>query len=53
MATSDFKKFSCTTCKQVNYMRRKPAKKGVQQEKMEVKKFCKHCREHLMHKETK
>jgi len=53
MASSDFKKFACAECKQVNYMRRKPNKKGVQQEKIETEKFCKHCRKHTVHKETK
>lgn len=53
MATSDFKKINCTTCKQQNYMRRKPNKKGVQVEKLETTKFCKHCRAHTTHKETK
>lgn len=53
MASGDFRKFACSVCKRVTYTRRKPNKKGVQQEKIETTKFCKFCRKHTLHKETK
>lgn len=53
MASTDLRKFSCSECKRVTYLRRKPAKKGVQQEKIETNKFCKFCRKHTLHKETR
>ncbi len=49
-----FIKISCTECKQVGYWR--PAsqrKKGTERKKLETKKFCKFCRKHTLHKETK
>lgn len=52
MASGDFRNFTCSVCKRVTYRRRKPNKKGVQREKIETAKFCKHCRQHTPHKET-
>ncbi len=53
MASTDFRKFSCTSCKRGTYTRMRPRKKGVQQEKIETNKFCKFCRKHTPHKEAK
>ena len=41
----------CSTCKRVNYYTRKN-KKTVER-KLEFKKFCKWCRKHTAHKESK
>ncbi|MBI4085626.1 MAG: 50S ribosomal protein L33 [Candidatus Liptonbacteria bacterium] len=41
----------CTVCANRNYYTRKN-KKSVER-KIEFKKFCKHCRKHVLHKETK
>ncbi len=42
---------ACTECKQRNYGTFKNKKK--QTERIELRKFCKFCREHTKHKETK
>ncbi|RJQ13622.1 50S ribosomal protein L33 [Candidatus Parcubacteria bacterium] len=44
-------KLQCTTCKRINYWTRRNRKKV--QRKIELKKFCKWCRKHTPHKETK
>ncbi|MBI4098852.1 50S ribosomal protein L33 [Candidatus Uhrbacteria bacterium RIFCSPLOWO2_02_FULL_51_9] len=44
-------KMECTVCKQTNYYSRK--NKKVIKERLELKKLCKHCRKHTLHKETK
>ena len=41
----------CTECKRINYLSRK--NKKTLKERMELKKFCKHCGKHTTHKETK
>ena len=43
--------FSCTTCKRRNYVSTKNRKKTT--EKLEFRKFCRWCRSHTPHKETK
>jgi large subunit ribosomal protein L33 len=43
--------FQCTTCKRRNYVSTKNRKKTT--EKLEFKKFCRWCRTHTAHKETK
>ncbi|MFH0925273.1 MAG: 50S ribosomal protein L33 [bacterium] len=42
---------ACTDCKQRNYTTTKNKKKHT--EKLEVKKYCRFCRGHKIHKETK
>jgi len=44
-------KFECTECKHANYFSRKNKKtlKG----RLEVQKYCKYCKKHTLHKETK
>ena len=41
----------CTECKQRNYNMTKDKK--THPERMETKKYCKFCKSHTMHKETK
>jgi large subunit ribosomal protein L33 len=41
----------CTTCKNRNYVTTKNKKKT--HDRLEFKKFCKHCRSHTDHKESK
>ncbi|MBI5665116.1 MAG: 50S ribosomal protein L33 [Nitrospirae bacterium] len=41
----------CTSCKNKNYSTTKN-KKNVT-EKLVLKKYCRHCRKHVDHKETK
>ncbi|OQA92806.1 MAG: 50S ribosomal protein L33 [Elusimicrobia bacterium ADurb.Bin231] len=42
---------SCQKCKQKNYTVRK--NKKTMTEKIELEKYCRFCREHTKHKETK
>ena len=41
----------CTQCKNRNYVTYKNKKKTT--ERLELKKYCKFCKEHTTHKETK
>jgi len=41
----------CTSCKNKNYATTKNKKNTP--EKLELKKYCKHCRRHVVHKEVK
>jgi len=43
--------FQCSQCKRRNYVSTKNRKKTT--EKLEFKKFCRWCRAHTVHKETK
>ncbi|MBZ9572955.1 50S ribosomal protein L33 [Patescibacteria group bacterium] len=45
-----FIKLQCSECKRINYYTRKS--KNVEK-KLELKKFCKFCRKHTLHKEMK
>ncbi|WP_010170039.1 50S ribosomal protein L33 [Bacillus coahuilensis] len=40
----------CSTCGSRNYS---TPKKEQQGERLEVKKYCKHCNAHTLHKQTK
>ncbi len=46
-----FIKLQCQECKRFNYFTQK-SKKMVE-EKLKLKKFCKWCRKHIIHKEVK
>jgi large subunit ribosomal protein L33 len=46
-----FTKIQCTVCKKVNYFTHKS--KAMAEKKLELKKFCKWCRKHTVHKEIK
>ncbi|HPD19786.1 MAG TPA: 50S ribosomal protein L33 [Candidatus Pacearchaeota archaeon] len=53
MATTKKKKpikLICTVCKKSDYFTRKS--RGVE-DKIELKKFCKYCKKHTLHKEAK
>jgi large subunit ribosomal protein L33 len=41
----------CSSCKNKNYSTTKNKKNTT--EKLNLKKYCKHCRKHVLHKETK
>ncbi|MDP8261253.1 MAG: 50S ribosomal protein L33 [Candidatus Kappaea frigidicola] len=41
----------CTECKQRNYNTTK--NKKLQKDKLEVKKYCRFCKKHTLHKESK
>ena len=45
-----FVKLQCSVCKRINYYVKKS--KGVE-DKLALKKFCKFCRKHTLHKEMK
>ena len=42
---------ACTECKERNYITRKNRRNDP--DRMELKKYCKWCRKHTPHKETK
>ncbi|MCF6411871.1 50S ribosomal protein L33 [Pseudalkalibacillus salsuginis] len=42
---------ACEQCKQRNYSTKK--NKSADQGRIEMKKFCKHCQTHTVHRETK
>lgn len=42
---------ACTECKQRNYDTKKNKKNDP--DKLELKKYCKFCRKHTLHRETK
>ncbi len=42
---------ACSECKRRNYTLTKNKKKHT--EKLEIKKYCKFCNKHTIHKETK
>ncbi|MFH1401482.1 MAG: 50S ribosomal protein L33 [Parcubacteria group bacterium] len=46
-----FLKMQCSICKSINYFTRKTKKVG--DKKLELKKHCKVCRKHTLHKEGK
>ena len=41
----------CTVCKHINYTRYKNTRNI--QGKIELKKYCRYCKKHILHKETK
>ena len=44
-------KLECTECKHINYFTRK--NKKLLKDRLEISKFCKFCKKHTLHKETK
>ena len=48
---SDIITLACTDCKRKNYSTTK--NKKTMPDRLELKKFCKFCRKHTNHKETK
>jgi len=51
MSQDNMIKFECTSCKRINYFSHK--NKKLLKERLELKKYCKHCKKHTPHKETK
>ena len=51
MSQDNLVKMACQDCKRTNYWTRKN-RKGVER-KLELKKFCKWCKKHVTHKESK
>ncbi|HUW72216.1 MAG TPA: 50S ribosomal protein L33 [Candidatus Humimicrobiaceae bacterium] len=47
-----FIKLQCSGCKRINYHIRKSRQKTGER-KLELKKFCRWCRKHTIHKEAK
>ncbi|MDP3900740.1 MAG: 50S ribosomal protein L33 [bacterium] len=48
-----YAKFQCTECKEINYTVHKARPKVEGGAKLELKKHCKTCRKHTLHKEGK
>ncbi|KAA3607704.1 MAG: 50S ribosomal protein L33 [Candidatus Scalindua sp. AMX11] len=46
----DYITLACTECKNRNYRTSKELKQAV---RLELQKFCRHCRKHTLHKEQK
>ncbi len=44
-------KLECSECHRINYYTFKNKKKS--KTRLELRKFCKWCRKHILHKETK
>ncbi|MDP1709400.1 MAG: 50S ribosomal protein L33 [Candidatus Komeilibacteria bacterium] len=51
MSQDNLIKFECSECKHVTYHSHKNKKKL--QARLQVKKHCKFCKKHTLHKETK
>lgn len=51
MAVKRHIRLECSECKQINYLTFKNSKNHP--DKMELKKYCPHCRKTTVHKETK
>jgi len=51
MAQENLIKLQCAVCKRINYNTHK--NKKIHPDALELKKFCKWCRKHTAHKETK
>ena len=51
MSQDSLIKFQCKECNRINYYSRK--NKKTVQKKLELKKFCKWCKKHTLHKELK
>ena len=51
MSQEGLLRLRCSVCKRANYYTSKNKKKV--ERKLEYKKFCKWCKKHTLHKETK
>lgn len=51
MSQDNMIKMECNACKRVNYFSRK--NKKTLKNRLENNKYCRHCRKHTAHKETK
>ena len=43
----------CSECQARNYKTTKAPRRGATTEPIELKKFCKHCDKHTLHRESK
>ena len=51
MAQKNLIKLQCSKCQRINYWSRK--NKKTTERKIELKKYCRWCRKHILHKEAK
>lgn len=51
MSQENLVKLTCSICKRINYFTGKNKKKV--ERKLEFKKYCRWCKKHTSHKETK
>ncbi|MFA6105353.1 MAG: 50S ribosomal protein L33 [Patescibacteria group bacterium] len=51
MSQDNMVKFECSSCKRINYFSSK--NKKILKNRLELSKFCRHCKKHVAHKETK
>jgi len=51
MSQENLIKLECTECKRTNYYSQK--NKKIIKERLELNKYCKFCKKHTKHKETK
>ncbi|MBU1164829.1 50S ribosomal protein L33 [Patescibacteria group bacterium] len=51
MSQDNMIKLECKECKRANYYSRK--NKKTLKDRLELKKFCSHCKKHTDHKESK
>ncbi|KKR48720.1 MAG: 50S ribosomal protein L33 [Candidatus Magasanikbacteria bacterium GW2011_GWC2_40_17] len=51
MSQDNLIKLECTVCKRVTYHSHK--NKKILKNRLELKKYCRHCKKHNLHKETK
>ncbi|MBI5731856.1 MAG: 50S ribosomal protein L33 [Candidatus Magasanikbacteria bacterium] len=51
MSQENLIKLECTACKRATYQSKK--NKKTLKNRLELKKYCRFCRKHMMHKETK
>ena len=51
MSQDNMIKLECSVCKRVNFFSTK--NKKILKNRLELSKFCKHCKKHTAHKETK
>jgi len=51
MSQDNMIKLECTECRRVNYNSKK--NKKIIKQRLELNKFCRSCKKHTLHKETK
>lgn len=51
MSQDNLIKLECTNCKRVTYQSHK--NKKILKNRLEMKKYCRFCKKHFTHKETK
>ena len=51
MSQDNLMKLECTECHNINYQSHK--NKKILKDRLELKKYCKFCKKHILHKETK